>query len=57
FRVFRAPRCSHFVDINILGADFIHAHKVSLVNRLEGLEAKLFFGSKAWGVLVEGEKS
>ncbi|KAG0131906.1 hypothetical protein HOY82DRAFT_453268, partial [Tuber indicum] len=29
-RAFRAPQCSHFVDINILGADFIDAHEVSL---------------------------
>ncbi|CUS14156.1 unnamed protein product [Tuber aestivum] len=53
---FRAPECSNFVDINILGTDFLDAHAVSLVCNPEGLEAKLFFDGKAWRVLVEGEK-
>ncbi|KAG0640739.1 hypothetical protein HOY80DRAFT_1116354 [Tuber brumale] len=54
--VFRAPQCSHFVNINILGADFLDVHGVSLVSNPDGLESKLFFDGKAWKVLVEGEK-
>ncbi|KAG0131918.1 hypothetical protein HOY82DRAFT_669667 [Tuber indicum] len=52
---FRAPQCLHFVDINILSADFIDAYEVSLVYSLEGQVAKLFFNRKAWRVLVQGE--
>ncbi|KAG0123933.1 hypothetical protein HOY82DRAFT_618550 [Tuber indicum] len=41
--VFRAPECSHFASINTLGADFLNAQEVSLVNSPRGVEAKLFF--------------
>jgi len=55
-RVFRAPRCSHISDINILGADFLDANEASLVYNPDGEEGKVFFDGIAWRVLVKGEK-
>jgi len=54
--VYRAPRNSHYSDINILGADFLCNNQGSLIYNPEGVEAKVFFDGIAWRRLVGDEK-